>query len=275
MFDPDLGPPLAREAYRPYRPLPPRNINPRTVRVCSQQVAQYAAVDLMRQLLKYMCRQFVRFGLFLFLSRSRPPQRRNSLGEIRLPSCLCQRRTVVESIISRLPLRSPFWRCCALRQSLLHNVDPLLPSRHEVVVVSDDLCKDVWFHLGYPDVVSAAANGTQRRPANRPIACCGNIHSLTCSQGLLRSTQSPKALVHAFGSSTIGAQKSPWRVVDREVVNRAVSQNQTSAYSMRGSQRLTSQYNNKKLVATSSSTVARVVVVSSNKQIDKPNKAKN
>jgi hypothetical protein len=41
---------------------------------------------------------------------------------------------------------------------LLHDVDPLLPSRHEVAVIPDDLREDVRFHFGLPDVVSAAAN---------------------------------------------------------------------------------------------------------------------
>ena len=47
-----------------------------------------------------------------------------------------------------------------MSQGFLHNVNPLLPSRHDVAVVLDDLRIDVWFHFGGPDVVSAAANGT-------------------------------------------------------------------------------------------------------------------
>lgn len=140
-------------------------------------MAQDTAVDLVWKLLEDMSRQFVRSAWFL--SRSRPPQRRDSLGAICLPSRLRQRRGVIKRVISRLPLRRPLCASCGLSQSLLDDFNPLLPSRHMVAVFSDDLCIDVWFHFGRPDVVSATATGRRYPMAastTGPMACCGRKH---------------------------------------------------------------------------------------------------
>jgi hypothetical protein len=41
-------------------------------------------------------------------------------------------------------------------------------------------------------------------PADRPMACCGNIILLTCWQSPRRFLQSLKVLVHASGNLMIG-----------------------------------------------------------------------
>lgn len=201
MFDSDLGPPLAREAYRSQRTLPSRDIDCHTVRVRIFQMAQYAAVDFMWKLLEHLSRQPI--GFALFLSGSRPPQRRDSLGAICFPSCLRQCGSVIERVVPLLSRRT-IRAGCVLGQCLLHDVDPLLPSRHEVAVISDDLGEDVWFHFGLPDVVSAAANRYPTAATSRQANGRLKHHSLTCWQSPRRFLQSLKALVHASGNLMIG-----------------------------------------------------------------------
>lgn len=154
-------------------------------------MAQYAAVYLMWKLLEHLPRQPI--GLAWFLSGSCPPQRRDSLGAICLPSCLRQCGSVIERVVPLLSRRS-IRAGSVLGQCLLHDVDPLLPSRHEVAVISDDLCKDVWFHFGLPDVVSAAAERYQMAATSRQANGRLKHHSLTCWQSPHRFLQSLSTL---------------------------------------------------------------------------------
>jgi len=100
-------------------------------------MTQYTAVDLMWKLLEYMCRQMsasvMSRSLCLWVS----------LVALYLPRRSCQCRSLIERIVSRLPLSRPLRPCLSLSQGMLCNFGPLLPPRDDVAVVSYDLRKDV------------------------------------------------------------------------------------------------------------------------------------